>query len=139
AAGRNIALSVENGGTVIDQLQVVNAQAVNVSLEQGQNTISGSVTDVAGNSSSMVLCLLVVGTPPVVAWYAPTASISVVNAAAAAPSTDSLQDADAAAAGWQGVLQVTVSNLETGEIDEGAVQFYINGAAFGEPQPLSGA
>jgi hypothetical protein len=78
-------------------------------FNQGQSVISGMIADRAGNSSVFQPnpCIVTVGAPPIITFTTPTDGKRLC--AATATATDCINDADAAAPGWQGSLIVGVT------------------------------
>ena len=111
---------------------------VQFTLGLGYNTFTSRATDAAGNVTESS-CTYFIGDPPIVTWLAPTTDIRVLNAAESPASPTSLPDADPDQDGWQGVLQVEVTNLEAEEIETASVRFLINGVQLAEPIALLGA
>ena len=91
-----------------------------MSFALGTNEVSATITEPSGNVGALETpCIVTVGTPPVVVWTTPTSS-SVFNAGT---------DADPNTPGWQGSLQVNVTNVEP----NATLQFALNGTNLGAP------
>lgn len=91
-----------------------------MSFALGLNEVAASITEPSGNQGFLQSpCVVTVGNPPVVTWQSPTSS-SKFNAST---------DADPDTAGWQGDLNVEVTNIATG----GEVRFSVNGSDVGSP------
>ncbi|HEY0870794.1 MAG TPA: FG-GAP-like repeat-containing protein, partial [Acidothermaceae bacterium] len=107
------------------------AQFANVILEQGQNTVTVTNSDPAGNSTSVNVCTVTVGMAPVVTFTTPTAG--AILCPAGATSTACIPDNNAGTAGWQGSLAVTVTagSTNTAVTTGDLVTFSIGGNSLG--------
>lgn len=91
-----------------------------VTFALGTTEVAATITEPSGNMGSLVSpCTVTVGNPPVVTWVTPTLATKFNASTDADPNTD----------GWQGDLQVDVSNIGSG----GEVQFSVNGEDLGAP------
>lgn len=133
-----LVVNVENDGTVGDDVTATSQNdLVSIVLPIGSNTLRASTTEPSGNVGSLEDCDVVVGDPPLVTWDVPSTEMSVLNANDSSASATSLQDADGNTTGWQGVLQVTITNLQAGDVDSGSIQFQVDDQDFGDAIALS--
>lgn len=94
-------------------------------LEQGENILIATNTEPSGNEAALQSdCIIELGDPPIVAWTTP-ANDALFNVAT---------DGNPSAAGWQGALSVTVSNIDlSAESPPVTVEFFRNDVSLGAP------
>jgi len=79
-----------------------------VPFPPGQDTVTGTGTDAAGNVAGIPQpCVVTVGTPPIITMQTPTSTQNLC--ANGTVSTACIADTDAATAGWQGTLNAAVA------------------------------
>ncbi len=133
-----LVVNVENGGTPgPDVIFTSQDDFLEVTLPLGTNVLHATTVEPSGNAGSLAECEFAVGDPPVVAWVSPPPGTTVLNASSTPPKSGTVQDADPDSAGWQGQLQVTIGNLQPGDVATGSVQFLANGEPIGDPVALA--
>ncbi|MEN9577270.1 MAG: hypothetical protein RJA70_279 [Pseudomonadota bacterium] len=111
-------------------------QSADLSFPLGMHSLVATTTERSGNVGRLDTCDVAVGDPAVVTFVRPAPDAISLNAATTAPAPRTYQDVDGAAAGWQGTLQVEVSNLDVTALGGVGLQFELDGVAFGAPVAL---
>jgi hypothetical protein len=101
-----------------------------VAFDPGQNNVTATATDPAGNATALapVPCTVTVGSAPVVTFTTPTAGQVLCPAGSTTPGC--LQDADGSTSGWQGTLTAHVSG-DGQPITSGTVTFTVGTTTLG--------
>jgi hypothetical protein len=127
-----VAVTVTNGGNTATYAGTTLSgrwtDLGNVTFGVGDNAITATATDPAGNAGSLpASCTLTVGNPPIVTWISPAPATTQLNYAS---------DSDHVTAGWQGTLQVQTDLGGTAE----TVQFMSDvGGNIGAPVAVDAA
>ncbi len=135
AENDSVVLQVTNGA-ITDTLHEPSAFAGGVAtfpavaFDPGQNDVTATATDPAGNATTLapVPCSVTIGSAPVVTFTTPTAGQVLCPAGSTTPGC--LPDADGSTPGWQGTLtaHVTGNGLP---ITSGTVTFTVGTTTLG--------
>ncbi|MEN9580299.1 MAG: hypothetical protein RJA70_3308, partial [Pseudomonadota bacterium] len=134
-----LAAVVNNGGTAAPAVNFTGpSTAQNLTFPVGNNTLLATTAELSGNSGQLPTCTVYVGDPPDLTWVQPASDTIILNAETTAAASGTVQDADDLTPGWQGLLEITVGNLDSVDVASGSVQFELDGAPLGSALPLSG-
>jgi hypothetical protein len=130
----SVVLQVANGATTDTYMNPTFAGGVatfpSVDFDPGQNDVTATETDPAGNQTALapVPCSVTIGSAPVVTFTTPTAGQVLCPAGSPAPGCD--PDQDTTTPGWQGLITVHVTG-DGQPITSGTVTFTIGGTTLG--------
>jgi hypothetical protein len=134
AENSSVALQITNGGVTELRMDSVFASGVAtfsaVDFDPGQNDVTATETDPAGNLTTLapVPCTVFIGSAPVVTFTAPTAGQVLCPVGSSMPGC--VQDADGTTADWQGSLTVHVT-ANGQPVTSGTVTFTVGATTLG--------
>ena len=138
AENGSVVVQVTNGATTDTYMNPSFSSGVAtfpaIDFDLGQNDLTATETDPAGNMTTLASCIVTVGSGPVVTFNTPTAGQILCPVGSTTPGC--ILDTDGNTAGWQGSVAVHVTG-DGQPITSGNVTFTVGGTMIGtSPAPL---